>query len=198
MLSIGLTGGVASGKSTAARMLAKRGAAVIEADKIAREAMAPGSSVFKDIIGHFGPDIIDNAGDIDRTRLAEIIFTNEDERLFLNNLTHPLVTENIKKSLSMPPPGKSLFVVEVPLLVEAGMADLFDKIVVVAATPELQVSRLEVQGLSRERALRRLRAQISDAERYNYADFIILNKGSLANLAAQVDNLMKKLLNENK
>jgi len=196
MLSIGLTGGIASGKSTAARLMAERGAAVIEADEVAGEVMAPGGAVCEKIIDHFGERVLTDTGGIDRAALAELIFTNEDERLFLNNLTHPPIIDIIKKRLAKSYSGKRLIVVEVPLLIEAEMMDIFDKIVVVAAAPELQISRLETQGLTRVSALRRLRAQISDAERYKYADFIILNKGSMINFAERVDDLMKKLLDE--
>ncbi len=196
MLSIGLTGGIASGKSTAVRLMAECGAVVIEADKVAREVMAPGGAVFKEIIDHFGERIIDGSGGIDRAGLAALIFADENERRFLNSRTHPLIVGAIKKKLSTFYSGKHLIVVEAPLLIEAEMMDLFDKIVVVASTPELQVVRLEAKGFTEAEALLRLRAQISDAERYKYADFIILNKGSLINLEEQVDNLMEKLLNE--
>lgn len=192
MLKVGLTGGIACGKTVVAEIMARCGATVIQADDVARRVMARGTGVYKDVVAYFGKDILDAEGEIDRRRLAEIVFTDENERRLLNNLTHPLIIKVIKKELAASKKN-TLVVVEVPLLIEADMVGLFDKIVVVAATPDQQFSRLLAKGYSEVDAVRRLRAQISNAERFRYADFILLNKGSLINLKQQVENLMEKL-----
>lgn len=188
MKSIGLTGGIASGKSTVARMLAELGVNVISADEIAHQVMRSGSALFEDIVAHFGSDILNEDGEIDRARLGEIVFANDNERRTLNNLVHTEVIEVIKEDMAK---EKGLVAVEVPLLVEADMTGLFDKIVVVTAAPDQQLERLLKKGISEEDALRRISSQIGNDERLRYADYILINKGSLINLQRQVENLLE-------
>lgn len=193
MVTIGLTGGIASGKTTVTEIMDRHGIKVIQADMIARNVMSRGGEVFEDIVARFGEDILGVDGEIDRQRLAAVVFADENERHLLNNLIHPKVIDVINREIAGLNGTDGLFVVEAPLLIEADMVGLFDKIVVVAATPELQLDRLLAKGFSEEEALSRIRAQFSNAERYGYADYIILNKGSLINLEVRVEKLINNL-----
>lgn len=195
MIRVGLTGGIASGKSTVAALLAEQGAETIYADDVAGKVMSPGTEVFGDITAHFGKEIVDDKGEIDRRRLAEIVFNSDNERRLLNNLTHPTIIKLIEKEVENRK-NAVLVVVEVPLLVEADLIGMFDKIVVVAASPEQQFNRLTEKGYLEEEAEKRISSQTTDQERFKHADYILMNKGSLHNLKKDVAELYRLLVGE--
>lgn len=177
---IGLTGGIASGKSTVSRYLEELGAAIIDADSIARQLVQPHKPAWKEIKDCFGSDVFDEKGNLNRKKMAELIFTSPVLREKLNSIIHPKVIaatrELIKEKKREAVP---LIVVDAPLLIEAGMTDLVDKVWVIAVPEEVQLDRLmERDGLTREQALKRLRSQMPLQEKLAYADRVIDNSGS--------------------
>jgi len=191
-MKIGITGGIASGKTTVTTILSELGAEILSADIVAKKVMMRGTDEYDDIVAHFGEDILDPSKDIDRTKLGEIIFKDENERHLLNNLTHPKVIELIKAEMKEFE-ANSMVAVEVPLLVEADMNEMFDQIIVVATTPETQFNRLLEKGLNEKEALGRISSQATNEERYPYADYIVINKSSYENLRRDVEDLYSKL-----
>ena len=191
-MKIGITGGIASGKTTITTILSKLGAKILSADVIAKKVMMQGTDEYDDIVAHFGEEILDQKKEIDRAKLGEIIFENDTERHLLNNLTHPKIIEIIEAEMKDSIEG-DMVAVEVPLLVEADMILMFDRIIVVTTTPETQLERLLEKGLSEKEALKRIRAQVSNEERYLYADYIVINKSNYENLRKDVKDLYSKL-----
>ena len=175
-MRIGLSGGVGSGKSTVARMLAERGAVVIDADAIAREVVEPGTPGFEAVVARFGPQIVQD-GRLDRAALARLVFADEQARRELNAIVHPLVGERTGEIMAQTPPD-AVVVYDVPLLVESDMAAGFDAVVMVLADAETRLARLERRGMPREDATARMAAQASDEQRRAVADEIVENNGS--------------------
>lgn len=196
MLTVGLTGGIAGGKSTVALRLAELGAVCVDADAVAHELTSPGTDVYTRIKERFGSEIMAADGSIDRHRLAAIVFGDREQLAFLNKIVHPAVIQAVALTLSEWRADKSnkIGVVQAPLLVEAGMTGMFDVIVVVVSSPERQLSRLLETGMTKEDALARLRAQISDSDRLAYADITIINKGDLKLITEQATALYERLL----
>ncbi len=194
MLTVGLTGGIASGKSTITQHLSDLGAACTDADLIAREAMTEGTPVYAKLVEHFGRDILSKTGEIDRTALADQVFSDPDQLRVLNSLVHPVVIDQIKEALvAWEREGHGIGIVQVPLLIEAGMTELFDVIVVTITTPEMQVNRLTERGLTVDEARARLRSQLPGSARLPFADLTIINKGGLELLKEQTAILFTKL-----
>ncbi len=195
--AIGLTGGIASGKSALAAYLADLGAEVVDADNLAKKAMKKGSSIYRQVVEVFGQRILDEKKAINREVLAEIVFADKERLATLNSLVHPhvisLISKKIAEFKNNRLNNKQILVVEVPLLIETNMVSLFDKIVVVTATPEQQLSRLLKSGYRPSQAVSRIHSQVSDLERFRRADFIIINKLSLDNLKTQSRTLYAKL-----
>ncbi|MDP1809088.1 MAG: dephospho-CoA kinase [Actinomycetota bacterium] len=187
MLTVGLTGGIASGKSTVAGYLVELGAVAVDADLIAREVMSVGTDVYSRLAAHFGGDIIAPDGSIDRGRLAAEVFDDPAQLDALNRIVHPATIERIQALLDewRADDSDRIGVVQVPLLIEAGLEELFDVVLVVVTTPEQQISRLMEMGLTVEQGLARLRSQANDAERLAFADFTLLNKGDIGRLKEQ-------------
>ncbi|HEB12370.1 MAG TPA: dephospho-CoA kinase [Actinobacteria bacterium] len=193
MLTVGLTGGIASGKSTITKYLSDLGAVCVDADLIARDAMVE-APVYSKLVEHFGPNILSEPGEIDRAALAAEVFSDPDQLRVLNGLVHPVVIDRIKEVLgAWSRERHGIGIVQVPLLIEAGMTDLFDVIVVVITTPEMQVNRLTASGLSFEEAEARLRSQLPGSARLPFADLTIINKASLELLKEQTAILYDKL-----
>ena len=193
MLRVGLTGGIGSGKSEVARLLAERGAVVVDSDRLAREVVAPGTPGLAAVVAAFGPDILNADGTLARDRLAAVVFADEKARARLNAIVHPLVGAAAAERLAAAPPD-AVVVHDVPLLVEAGMAAAFDVVVVVDAPREVRLARLVgPRGMARADAEARIDAQATREERLAVADHVITNDGSLAELAAQVDRLWTNL-----
>lgn len=186
---IALTGGIASGKSTVADMLAKRGAVVIDADEIVRQLQRPGEPVLDAMVGHFGSDILHSDGTLNRPALGAIVFSDDEARATLNAIVHPAVRRRAAELEAATAPN-TVIVHVIPLLVETGQAHLFDRVVVVDVPVESQQARLQARsGLSVEQAQARIAAQASRAERLAIATDVIDNSGSVAALQSQVDSL---------
>jgi dephospho-CoA kinase len=188
---IALTGGIASGKTTVGQMLARKGAYVICSDQLAREVVRKGEPAWSDIVGHFGEGVLDPDGEIDRKRLADIVFADADERVFLEKATHPRIFQrmaDILREIDADTGGEAIAVLDIPLLVEARAGGMFDCNLVVDAPPQLQVGRLkDDRGSSEEEAWSRINAQVSREDRLACADFVIRNEGTLQNLQDEVD-----------
>ena len=194
---IGLTGGIAAGKSAVAARLAEHGAVVIDADRLAREAVAPGSPGLEAIVARFGEGMLGPDGSLDRERLGALIFGDEASRLDLNAIVHPevrrLYRERVDAAFAANP--EAIVVYDVPLLAEARAADEFALVVVVDAPPEVRLERLvSLRGLPREQAEARIRSQVPDAERRAMADVVIDASGTLEHTLEQVDALWERLV----
>jgi dephospho-CoA kinase len=195
MLLVGLTGGIGSGKSTVARLLERRGAAVIDADQLAREAIAKGTPGFDRVVDAFGGDVVTPAGDLDRAALAARIFTDPARKAALEAIVHPEVARRFGEQLDAFRRTDRVVVYVTPLLVELGLAPAFDVVVVVTASPHLRVSRVASgRGLSPDDVRDRMAAQATDEQRMKVADVLVDNDGSLAELEPQVDRLWDDLV----
>ena len=215
MLIIGLTGNLASGKTTVAKMFAKLGARVLEADKIAHGLLKRGESCFNPVVRHFGDDIL-AGGEIDRRKLAEIVFNDEKKLQALNNIVHPKVIQEISRQLrtfvslraqrseakqslksakiassslkSAPPRNDTIIVIEAALLIESGLNDLADVVIVVKANRRLQLKRaVDTIKISKAQALRRIKMQMDVKEKLKRADIVIDNRESLNLTRKQVE-----------
>lgn len=175
MLTVGLTGGIASGKSIVARMLQEKGCHIIEADLVAHEFLKPSSPVAQQIIGEFGPEILDAAGAVDRARLASIVFGNAEKLALLNALTHPAVLKEIARRLAEMARRNdpSIAVVVAALHIETGYYKTFRRLALAWCTREQQLARLLSRGLTTEQAELRIASQMSLDEKRPFADDII-------------------------
>ena len=191
---LGLTGGIGAGKSTVAAMLADRGAVVIDTDEVARAVVEPGGPAYDPVVRRFGPSVLDEHGRIDRSRLADLAFTDDQDRADLNRLVHPAVEAVVRERLAeLDRPGR-VVVLEVPLLVEAGWARLVDRVVVVDCPEDLAVRRLvDLRGVGEADARRRIAAQTSRESRLAAADVVINNSGTVADLRKRVDEAWDRL-----
>jgi dephospho-CoA kinase len=188
MLRVGLTGGIASGKSLVAAELAALGATIIDADVLAREVVEPGTPAFSAIVERFGPQVVSN-GQLDRARLAEIIFADPSARRDLERIVHPAVRARAAE-LERAAGAAAIVVHVIPLLVETGQQEDFDVVVTVDADHETQVQRLMARnGFSRVEAESRIAAQTSREDRRIAADVVVDNSGSMAQLKEQVASL---------
>lgn len=186
ILKVGLTGGIASGKSTVGRVLAGMGCVVIDADHVVAELYRPGAPGYEVILEHYGRGILAETGQIDRQKLARIAFGSERETKTLNELIHPLVIayENrlIENESSRFPDQPRIVVVEATLLVESGGKDRYDRIVVVDSDPQLQKTRGIERGMTRRDVQRRMDRQMSREARIAQADYVISNDGDMEDL----------------
>jgi dephospho-CoA kinase len=195
---IALTGGIASGKSAVATRLRELGAVVVDADKLARDVVEPGTPALASIAKHFGTRVIAEDGSLDRAALGAIIFANDAERAVLNSITHPAVgarSRSLFAAAAATDPD-AVVIYDVPLLVEsgAGRATEFDQVVVVHAEPETRVDRLvRLRGMSPEEARSRVASQASDADRLAIADVVIDSNGSLQETLDQADAFWRNL-----
>lgn len=197
MQLIGLTGGIASGKSAVARRLAERGAVVIDADQLARDVVEPGTPALARIAEEFGPTVITANGALDRQALGAIVFNAPEKRQLLNSITHPAVGRRSQQLFGEAAASDphAIVVYDVPLLVEAGRVEEFDIIVVVSANAETRVQRMvELRGMDRDEARRRIAAQASDDEREAVADVVIDADGTLEQTQQQADQLWERLI----
>lgn len=195
-LFIGLTGGIASGKSTVAGMLADLGVAHIDYDVLARQAVEPGKPAWKDILDYFGRHVLNEDDSINRKRLGEIIFQDSQKRKKLERFTHPrihdLFVEQLGKIIKRNP--ESIIQVSVPLMIEQNLQHMFHKLVVVYVPEQTQLERLMSRDkMSRDQACTIIEAQLSIEEKVGYADFIINNDGSEGETRKQVQDMWKEL-----
>ncbi|MCT1452858.1 dephospho-CoA kinase [Corynebacterium sp. p3-SID1145] len=195
MKKIGLTGGIGSGKSTVAKLLADAGFAVVDADKIAREIMEPGSPVLDDVAAAFGDDLIRADGSLDRGELARRAFVDKQATEKLNSITHPAIrAESERRFTAAEAAGEPAVVYDMPLLVELGMNRDMDLTIVVDVDAEERVRRLtSSRGLDEADARARIAQQIDAATRNAAADIIIDNNGDPSALKPQVDALVERL-----
>lgn len=200
MLRVGLTGGLCSGKSEVAEMFRRRGVHVLQADKLAHELMRPGQPVYEQVVNHFGREIVQVDGTIDRRKLAALAF--EPGRIQeLNRIVHPAVVQKQEAWMDEMEQrdARGISIVEAALIVEAGVARRFDKLVVVTSTPEQRIERFAARspdadkGAARREARRRLAAQLPDEEKIKVADYVIDNSGSLAATEQQVEKVFAEL-----
>lgn len=197
MIVVGLTGGIASGKTTVARMLKKMGALVIDADAISRDVMVPHSDCWKRVVNRFGEAILRNDHTIDRRKLASQIFSDAEKRMLLNRIVHPFIKKRIREMIARVgrTDPSALIIIDAALLVETGMYRDYDKLVVVAADEDVQIARLVRRNrLSVKEAQSRLRAQLPLERKKKVADYIITNQGSLERTRCQTRALLQKLL----
>ena len=189
---LGLTGGIGSGKSTAARMFADLGATVIDADAIAKEVLEPGQLGYESIVNKFGDEILDSSGNVDRSALAAKVFENSAELKELEDIVHPAVASKVLEIRESLPAGVTV-IYDTPLLVEKKLQDQFDQVVVVLAPEPLRTQRLIDRGLAERDIAARMSKQASDDQRREVANFVIDNSGSLAQLRAQVQNVWNQI-----
>ncbi|MBE3009498.1 dephospho-CoA kinase [Microbispora sp. NEAU-D428] len=193
MLKVGLTGGIGSGKSEVSRRLAARGAVVVDADKIAREVVEPGTPGLAEIVEAFGEDVLRPGGTLDRERLGAIVFADAEKLKVLNGIVHPKVGERSER-LQREAPDDAVVVYDVPLLAENNLAALYDVVIVVDTPDEVRLERLlRFRGMPEADARARIAAQASREDRLRIADIVIRNEGSLDDLDAQVDKIWQDL-----
>jgi dephospho-CoA kinase len=194
MLMVGLTGGIGAGKSAVAERLVALGAVVIDADVLAREAVAPGTDGLAEVVAAFGASVLDDAGALDRAALGRVVFGDEEARRRLEAIIHPRVRARTAELVAAAPPD-AVVVNDVPLLVEAGYRDRFTLVIVVQAPIEVRIERLaRTRGMSRAEAEARIAAQATDEQRRAVADVVIDNDGTLEDLRARVDAVWTDVL----
>src|SRR4051812_24272609 len=193
-MRVGLTGGIASGKSTVSAMLSELGAVVIDADALAREVVAKGTPGLERVVNAFGTEILTPDGEMDRRAVGAIVFEDEEKRRVLEGIVHPLVFERYAE-LEQAAPEDRVVVHDIPLLAESGRADTFDAVVVVDAPTETQVERmLRDRGLTREEAESRIAAQASREDRRAIATYVIENAGTREDLRHRVTEVFEELV----
>lgn len=187
VMLIGLTGGIGSGKSTVAKRLTELGATEIDADLLAREVVAPGTSGIAAVAARFGADLILSDGSLDRAALAERAFANEESRKDLEGILHPLIQELSKERIAK---ASGVVVYTIPLLVESGSKLPFDKVIAVSAPEAVRVQRLvSSRNMTQQQAQARISAQATDFQREAVADYVIDSDCSLAELMSRVDRV---------
>ncbi|MEK4383214.1 dephospho-CoA kinase [Aeribacillus sp. FSL K6-2848] len=189
---IGLTGGIASGKSTVSEMLKKRGIPVIDADLIAREVVEVGKKAYTEIVNAFGKEILNEDLTINRARLGYIVFQNEDKREKLNSIVHPEVRLEMKRRQEqLISEGAKAVVLDIPLLFESNLKHLVDKVIVVYTGEKNQLERLmKRNNFSKKEALSRINAQMPLKEKVKFADAVINNDGTLEETEQQLENIL--------
>lgn len=193
MLKVGLTGGIGAGKSEVSRLLVRRGAVLVDADRIAREVVEPGTPGLASVVETFGPGILAADGTLDRPALGAIVFADPDRLAALNALVHPLVAAR-SAELERAAGPDAIVVHDVPLLAENGLAPLYDLVVVVDAAPETQLDRLvRLRGMTERDARARMAAQATREQRLAVADLVVDNDGPLDDLEPQVRRIWADL-----
>ena len=195
MKVVGLTGGIATGKSTVSAMLRRMGATVIDADEATRAVQAPGTEGLRRLAQEFGPTIVTADGELDRARLAEIAFNDPDARRRLNGIVHPLVRQWMaERQQEAAERGDQVVVLDIPLLFESRGAGVFEDVVLVYAPEELQVRRLvDLRGMTAQQARARIAAQMPIEEKRLLATRVIENTGTMARLQAQVERVWAEI-----
>ena len=191
---IGLTGGIASGKSTVTSYLKEKGYPVIDADRVVRDLQAPGGALYRVLVDHFGREILDASGELDRVVLGQRIFSNPSERDWSNRVQGQLIREALAKARDRQATQSGLFFMDIPLLIEQGYEGWFEAVWLVAVSKETQLKRLmERNHLSERQAKERIVAQMPLDEKRAHADLVIDNNGDLTALYAQLDAALQQL-----
>jgi dephospho-CoA kinase len=194
LILVGLTGGIGSGKTTVAGMLAARGAVVVDADELSREALEPGTRAFKHVSDLFGEEILTRDGRIDRAALASVVFGDEEKRRSLESITHPEVFRLLAEAVEKLRNTDKVVVFDAPLIIETGFHEAVDVLVVVTAPIEQRIERVRRdRGMSEAEAAVRIAAQAAPEARDAAADVLIHNDGDLEELEARVDELWADL-----
>lgn len=195
MIRVGLTGGIASGKSTVGEVLRRLGAVVVDSDQLARDVVAPGSTGLQAVVEQFGPDVLAVDGSLDRAALGSIVFADDDARAALNAIVHPRVREAARAIEQLVEDPYAIVVNMIPLLVETGQAHDFDALVVVDVDEQAQLERLMARnGFTETEARARIAAQASRTDRLRVATFVIRNDGTLDELEARTRAVWYELL----
>ena len=193
MLKVGLTGGMGSGKSTVARRFAELGAAIIDADQIARDVVEPGEPALAELAEAFGEGILLDDGSLNRGELAKRAFVSAEKTELLNSITHPRIEQRTEEQFNAA--GDAIIVFDSPLLIEMGQSDAQDLVVVVHTPVEVRLDRLvESRGVDREDAKQRIAKQISDDKRLQFADVVLENSGIEEDLVRQVDRIWERII----
>jgi dephospho-CoA kinase len=195
-MKVGLTGGIGAGKSTVADLFSKRGAVVIRSDELARQVVEPQTPGFKQVTSRFGNEIINDEGNIDRAKLAQVVFNDDVALKDLENIVHPLVRERTNQLMSEQT-SETIIVNEIPLLLEKKMESLFDFLVIVISSEKNRLERLSQKGVSEDQAKARMAKQVNDQDRKAAADFLIVNDGNLDQLEADVQKIWQTLQERN-
>ncbi|MFF7115083.1 dephospho-CoA kinase [Streptomyces albogriseolus] len=194
MLTVGLTGGIGAGKSEVSRLLVRHGAVLIDADRIAREVVEPGTPGLAAVVKAFGEEILAEDGSLDRPRLGALVFSDPEKLATLNSIVHPLVGAR-SRELEEAAPEDAVVVHDVPLLTESGLAPLYDVVIVVDASPGTQLDRLvRLRGMSEEDARARMAAQATREQRRAVADIVIDNDVPLDALERRVEEVWADLV----
>ncbi len=196
MVIVGLTGGIGSGKSTVAGMFKDEGAYVIDFDCLARRVVEPNKPAWRHIVDYFGPEILSSDGTVNRFALAKIVFSDEKRRKVLEGFTHPRIFEEqdaLIKAIKRKDPC-SVVIVDIPLLFELDLGDMFDKVILAYVPRAIQIKRVLKKGaLGREEVEKRLNAQIPIEEKRSLSDYVIHNEGSLKDTREQVREIISEL-----
>ncbi len=192
---VGLTGGIGAGKSTFAALLAERGAQILDADVFARDALRPGEHAWNSVVEQFGDEILAAGSmEIDRKRLAAIVFTDAHQRRALNAIVHPVVLRRIADSLERLRSSEEIVVLDTPLLIEIGLDKDLEVVIVVTAEVEAREERLVLErGMSRTEVRARMAAQASDQELVARADLVVTNDGDFQALVGEADRVWERL-----
>ncbi len=203
MLKVGLTGGLACGKSTVAALLQEKGCGLIDADRLGHEAIAPDGPAYSDVVAEFGRDILDGEGRVDRARLAACVFGDRQggdpqQVRRLNELVHPHILRRLEEEARKfaDHHSEGILIVEAALLLEAFAESQVDKVVVVDCSEEQQIQRFQAKGGTAEEARRRMAAQMTRAERLRRADLVVDTSGTLEQTRRQVNTLYQQLVRE--
>lgn len=197
MLKVGLTGGIASGKSTVSKIFASFGAKVLDADEVAREVLLPGQPAWTKLRRAFGQEFFHPDGTVKRKQLRKLVFADPEKRSQLNAIVHPEVMKEINRRSEILSSSvqTGVLLVDVPLLLEVGVANRFDKVVVVYVSKSVQINRLQQRdGISEEEAKQALKAQMALSKKVEQADYVIDNSGTLEETQAQVQRVWQELL----
>lgn len=195
-LNIALTGGIGAGKSTVADRLAELGAVIIDADELARVVVQPGRPALAEIVHRFGTNILTEAGELDRAKLAELVFADDAERMALNQIVHPAIREESTrlKAEALAIDAHAIIVEDIPLLVESGRACHYQGVMVVHAGEETRLQRLEQRGLPPRQAQARIDAQAREEQRLEVADWVVDNNSTIEALKTQVTQVWSQRL----
>lgn len=195
MLKVGLTGGIATGKTEVAAMVRDRDCPVLEMDPLGHEMLEPGQDAYNEVVREFGPEILIAGEKVDRVKLGAIVFSDPAKRARLNEILHPRILDVVSKWFAAldSPGGPEIAVVVAALIVESGYRDRLDKLIVCWCKPEQQIARLVERGLTEEQARQRIAAQMPVDEKRKYADEVIDCSGTLEQTERQVDAALKRL-----
>lgn len=197
-LVIGVTGGIATGKSTVLKMLSDLGALTLSADVIAREVLAKDTPAYRQVVERFGSEVLRPDGEVDRPALAAVIFSDPVAREDLNAITHPHIIRGVQEHIDdfrlSPPSPDAVLAIEIPLLIECGLESMVDQVMLVAAEQDTQVGRLTSRGrISPQEALRRIQTQMPVSQKVERADMVVWNEGDLDELEGSVRGLWEEI-----